>query len=111
MNFFANDVIQKMILTGKKEGVDEVLKKIPRTPLANKMYENLGKLSFQDVSSSWGFTQTSYSNGAAYGDLNNDGALDLVVNNENGPAFIYKNNSRKLNNNNYIGIFLKGDGK
>jgi hypothetical protein len=111
MNYFANDVIQKMILTGKKEGVDEVVKKIPQMPLENKMFKNTGNLSFQDVSSSWGFTQPSYSNGAAYGDLNNDGALDLVVNNENGPAFIYKNNSRKLNNNKFIGIYLKGRGK
>ncbi len=47
MDFFANDVIQKMVLTGKKEGVDEVLKKIPRTPLANKMYKNLGAFLFR----------------------------------------------------------------
>ncbi|MEO8821582.1 MAG: VCBS repeat-containing protein [Ginsengibacter sp.] len=108
MDFFANDVIQKMILTGKKESVDEVVKKIPRTPLVNKMYENLGNLSFRDASNSWGFIQPSYSNGAAYGDLNNDGTLDLVVNNENGPAFVYKNNSRIINHNHFIGIFLKG---
>ncbi|MEO8720930.1 MAG: VCBS repeat-containing protein [Ginsengibacter sp.] len=111
MDFFANDVIQKMILTGKKEGVDEVVKKIPQTPMINKMYENLGNLNFKDIGTEWGFTQPSYSNGAAYGDLDNDGALDLVVNNENGPAFVYKNNSRKLNRNKFIGIFLKGKGK
>jgi hypothetical protein len=111
MDFFANDVIQKMVLTGKKDNVEEVLKKIPRTPLTNKAYRNLGNLSFADASNSWGFTQSSFSNGAAYGDLDNDGDLDLVVNNENGPAFIYKNNSREINKNNYIGIFLKGNSK
>jgi enediyne biosynthesis protein E4 len=111
MDFFANDVIQKMVLDGKKEGVDEVLKKIPQTPLVNKAFRNLGNLKFEDVGNSWGFTQPSFSNGAAYGDLNNDGALDLVVNNENGLSFIYKNHAREINKNNFIGVLLKGTGK
>ncbi len=111
MNFFANDVIQKMVLTGKKEGVDEVVKKIPVNPMVNKAYRNLGNLKFKDVGESWGFTQPSFSNGAAYGDMDNDGDLDLIVNNENGPVFIYRNNSREINKNNYISVFLKGIGK
>lgn len=111
MDFFADDVYHKMALSGKKESVDEVVRRIPQTPLKNRAFKNLGNLSFADVGDSWGFTQTSYSNGAAYGDLNNDGALDLIVNNENGPAFVYKNNSRLLNKNNYIGIFLKENSK
>ena len=111
MNFFANDVIQKMVLSGKKEGVDEILKKIPQNPLPNYAFRNLGNLKFRDMSKSWGFTQPSFSNGAAYGDLNNDGTLDLIVNNENGPAFVYKNNSRTINKNNYLGVFLKGTDK
>jgi len=111
MDFFANDVIQKMVLTGKKEGVDEVVRKIPQNPLINKVYKNLGNLKFEDIGQSWGFTQPSYSNGAAYADLNNDGALDLVINNENGPAFIYKNNSREINKNHFLGVFLKGKDK
>ncbi len=109
MDFFANDVNQKMVLTGKKESVDNILKEIPRTPLLNKAYRNKGDLRFEDAGERWGFTQTSWSNGAAYGDLDNDGDLDLVINNENGPAFIYKNNSREQNKNNYISVQLKGD--
>ena len=111
MNFFADDVYHKMILSGKKESVEEMVRRIPQTSLKNRAFKNLGNLSFADVGDSWGFTQTSYSNGAAYGDLNNDGALDLVVNNENGPAFVYKNNSRTINKNHYLGIFLKGTDK
>ncbi len=52
----------------------------------------MGNLKFEDVGEDWGFTQPSFSNGAAYADLDNDGDLDLIVNNENEPAFVYKNN-------------------
>ncbi|HEX6428165.1 MAG TPA: VCBS repeat-containing protein, partial [Niastella sp.] len=108
MNFFANDVIQKMVLTGKKEKVHEVLEHIPKTPVVNKAYKNLGNLQFTDAGKDWGFTQPSFSNGAAYGDLDNDGDLDLIINNINQPAFIYKNRSREQNANHYISVQLKG---
>jgi enediyne biosynthesis protein E4 len=109
LNFFANDAFQSMERTGQKQGFDELVKKIPRTPLLHKVYRNLGDLRFQDIGADWGFTRPSFSNGAAYGDLDNDGSLDLVINNLNGPAFVYKNNARRLNQNNYIGVFLKGN--
>ncbi len=109
MDFFANDINQKMVLTGKKESVDAILKEIPRTPLLNKAFRNKGNLQFEDAGEQWGFTQPSWSNGAAYADLDGDGDLDLIINNENGPAFIYKNKSRELNKNNYISVLLKGD--
>jgi hypothetical protein len=111
MDFFANDIIQKMILTGKKKAIEEVVDKIPIHPMANKAYKNLGNLKFQDAGTQWGFETLSFSNGAAYGDLDNDGDLDLIVNNENQPAFIYKNNAREINKNNYIAVSLKGKGK
>src|SRR6202012_2194485 len=104
LNFFADNVYQQMALSGKKKNIDELLKNIPQTPLLHKVYRNLGNLQFTDIGEAWGFTQPSFSNGAAYGDLDNDGDLDLVINNENGPAFVYRNNSREENKNNYIGI-------
>jgi enediyne biosynthesis protein E4 len=111
MNFFADEVYQKMVLSRKKKEIDLLLKQIPRTPLPNKAYRNGGNLKFDDVTTSWGFEQPTFSNGAAYGDLDNDGDLDLVVNNENERTFIYKNNSREINQNNYIGVALRGKGQ
>jgi hypothetical protein len=111
IEFFANDVIQKMVLTGEKQEVNEVLKHIPQNPLVNKVYHNLGNLKFEDKAISWGMHQPTFSNGAAYGDLDNDGDLDLIVNNENQPTFVYKNNSRQINRYHYIGLHLKGTEK
>src|SRR5689334_24382478 len=109
MNFFADETYHKMVLSGKKKEIDQLLKQIPRTPLPNKVFRNNRNLKFTDAGSAWGFTQPSFSNGAAYGDLDNDGDLDLIVNNENQPAFIYRNNAKQLEKNHYISVSLKGN--
>jgi hypothetical protein len=111
MDFFANEVYQKMVLSGKKKESEDILKHVPVHPMLHKAFRNQGNLRFSDEGKAWGFTQASFANGAAYADLDNDGDLDLVVNNENGPAFIYRNNSREINKNSYIGVFLQGTGK
>lgn len=111
IDFFANDVIQKMVTTGKKEDVDQVISKMPSQPILNKFFRNTGNLRFTDEGVNWGMKQPSFSNGAAYGDLDNDGDLDLVVNNVNQEAFVYKNNSNAVYKNNHIAFQLKGKGK
>lgn len=107
INYFGNDVVQQMVISGKKEEVSKIIDKIPSHPLLNKAFKNTGNLHFEDVGKQWGFTTPSFSNGAAYGDLDNDGDVDLVINNVNEPAMIYRNNSREENKNNFIAFNLK----
>ena len=107
MDFFANDVNQKMVMTGQKEAVENILKEIPTTPIPNQVFHNNKDLHFTEMSTQWGLDKPSFSNGAAYGDLDNDGDVDFIVNNENQPCFVYQNNARKVTNNNYIALKLK----
>jgi len=111
LDFFSSDMYQRILVTGSKENIaDNLIKKIPQTPLLNKAFRNKGNLQFEDIGEQWGFTKPSFSNTVAYADLDNDGDLDMIVNNENQPAFVYKNNARQLNQNNYISVSLKGNG-
>ncbi len=111
VDFFANEIIQKMALTGKKESIDSIINKMPIKPQPNFTYRNNGDITFDNVSNEWGLGIPSLSNGTAYGDLDNDGDLDLVVNNVNMQAFVYENRTNSLRKNNYIKIKYEGQGK
>lgn len=83
------------------------IQNLPSAKLTNYMYRNTGDINFENVSKNWGFTDKSCSNGAAFADLDNDGDLDLLINNVNQEAFVYENKSN-LTENNYLKIRLKG---
>ena len=107
---YMNDYIQSK---GRLQKADvlEIIKKMPSSNVVNYMYKNNGDLSFADMGKKWGLNIPSSSNGAAYADLDNDGDLDLIVNNINGPAFIYKNESDKQLKNHHLEIKLNGANK
>ncbi len=111
VDFFANEIIQKMALTGKKESIDSIINKMPVKPQPNYAYRNNGDLTFEKVNKQWGFELPSLSNGAAYGDLDNDGDLDIVVNNVNMESFVYENLSTSSNDHHYIQLKLQGVGE
>ncbi|WP_235854074.1 VCBS repeat-containing protein [Mucilaginibacter terrenus] len=88
----------------------QVLDQIPVVKIANYAFHNTGKLGFEDVTKNWGLDVPSFSNGAAYADLDNDGAMDMVINNIDDEAFVYRNTSRDSDkpNNNYLQIKFTG---
>ena len=92
----------------------EILQYAPSIPLPNYIFQSQGDLSYINRAEEWGLADPGFSSGAAYADFNNDGGMDLVVNNTNGPATIYKNliyldNLDSLDKNNYIKIQLIGE--
>lgn len=109
LNYIANEEVIKSIVND--EGVDykKLIDIIPSNPLANHYYLNKTDATFERAIGA-DIDIPSFSNGAAYGDLDNDGDLDLVINNVNMPAMLYENNANS-NGNNYLKIVLKGDAK
>ncbi len=90
----------------------EILEQIPQVKISNYAYKNNGDLTFKDVTKDWGFSLPTFSSGAAYADLDNDGDLDYVINNINDKALIYRNNSHKNDEaNRYLQIRFVGDEK
>lgn len=96
-------------LTAKKKILDQ----IPQIKIHNYAFENNGDLTFKDASKDWGVNIPSFSNGAVYADLDNDGAMDMIVNDINDEALVYRNTSRDDKKNidkaHFLQIGFKGD--
>lgn len=95
--------------TRDKKKMWEQISQMETPPLHNYIFRNNHDLGFTNSVKDWGITKTAVSNGAAYADLDNDGDLDLVINNLNSEATIYKNNNSDNKHNHYLKIRLEGD--
>ncbi|NNK28614.1 MAG: VCBS repeat-containing protein [Flavobacteriaceae bacterium] len=87
----------------------EIYGSLPSEKLPNKLFFNHGDLKFEDLGNDAGITDPSFSNGAAYADLDNDGDLDLVINNIDEEAFLYKNLTVENNYGNFIKVKCEGN--
>ncbi|WP_136467050.1 VCBS repeat-containing protein [Flagellimonas onchidii] len=109
MNFAVQKRLEEMD-SGVETAIKDLLENIPSTIEENYAYQNKGDLTFKKTTGDWGLGGKSLSNGAAYADLDNDGDFDIIVNNTDQEAFIYRNNS-ELDSLNYLKLQLKGSGK
>lgn len=110
LTYMANeDKIKGMLKTDKKI-MNKLVDMMPSQAVSNAVFKNQGEFKFSEVSKNWGLASPSFSNGSAYGDLDNDGDLDLVVNNVNMPIFLYENKTDSIINKS-ITLRLKGDKK
>jgi hypothetical protein len=119
-NGFPKDVTDKDYVMFKREvgafnNHRSLIDSIPVLKVPNYAFQNDGDFSFTDKTKEWGLYRPSFSNGAAFADLDNDGDLEYVVNNINDPAFLYENtlynNKANPSSNNYLRIKLIGDAK
>jgi hypothetical protein len=109
INYISNDEIQRKLRVNKIDEKDMALTdKFPQIKIPNKFFKNTGNLAFNDMEQQVGDNRSTFSNGAVYADLDNDGDLDVVVNNINEAALVYENKSNDQHNKPYVDIQLKG---
>lgn len=106
INYMENYVQSKGRL--QRTDVLNIIEQMPSSNLTNYMFSNTDGIDFANVTDTFGMDQPANSSGAAYADLDNDGDLDLIVNNINTPAFIYRNEAQKKGRN-YLAVKLQGE--
>jgi len=108
VSFLADEKNMEQMARGKKFNFKEFLDMIKSERIPNYAFRNEGGLRFANHAVDWGLAEPSFSNGSAYGDLDNDGDLDLIVNNNNSPVSIYKNRSVELRKTHFLRVKLQG---
>jgi enediyne biosynthesis protein E4 len=110
IQYFSNRDMVMSVISGKNIDYKTLIDAIPSVKIPSYAFKNMGNYRFQNMAASWGLGTPSFSNGSAYGDLDNDGDLDLVVNNVNMPMFVYRNETDHLMPDNYyLKLVLKGE--
>ena len=111
---FVNSTANKEISQAhaSKQPVDllPLIKTMPSTKISNYSFKNLGGIEFENTTEKWGLDRKSVSNAVVYADMDNDGDLDLIVNNLNEPVSLYRNDQETIKKNNFVKIELKGEG-
>ncbi len=108
--YVSNPVVQASLRSGTSGLTGALIRRMPQIPISSFAFRNNGDLTFTDKAKAWGLAQPGFASGAAYVDLNNSGALDLVVNRIGAPAAIYRNRARELTGNHYLQVVLHGSG-
>lgn len=107
---YMGDFIRNQQGNLKRENILELVSKIPASDISNYIFKNNQGKEFSNVTSKWGLEMPINSNGAAYADLDNDGDLDLIINNVDAPSMVFENKTNELKpDNNFLQIQLEGD--
>jgi enediyne biosynthesis protein E4 len=112
LQYVSSEEVVKSIVSNNKVNYKKLVELIPSTPVPDYVFHNQGNLTFANKAKEWGLGEPNFSNGSAYGDLDNDGDLDLVINRVNEPSAVVRNESNWLNaSNRYLKFELRGVGK
>jgi hypothetical protein len=105
---FADYIPALMNASTSQQELYRLVQEMPSTPIPNYIFRNRGDLTFETASAEWGVAQKGFSNGAAYADLDGDGDLDLVVNNIDDAAWVYRNTAAETTDRHYLRVALEG---